>query len=458
MRACLLLLLGLSAGAQPVDPCEPLLTSALAVPYPALRGDLLLKTLPLCNPLSRALRQDTLDQVLQIAPQAPDPYPRDPVPVGFTDTEPALSAIATTLGLDQLSLQTRALTELVDIAPAKARDWFDAIHPPQPVPLTCDDYQVARLVNYYSMLRVLSDKAFSGEEIAKGVRDKFISSHLLPVNAPVQLLGAVRFLSEAKLDAKSLELFLAILGAQVESIEADDRAFSVALLTEQVENRLKTLQDRCRSTGVDPSAFLATVRRYYARHLAKPRCADVVRIEPLHDREKSALEQLDGPGTDLATIRPSKLIESKPPRDLVVDTPQYAAWVMELNGRLKADAGSTALAVFDRVATQIEDWKKPDEQSEPGFFQIKALVLYRLMQFASTGEEKVRAAQANASLFAGAGEMKRLNPAAWLQLLQSFLRYSRSAGEAREQISQMLENNRDITLSAYARLDRALNK
>jgi len=448
-----------------VDACEDTLNLAMLVRAPALRGDLLLKSVVLCSPANRDLRIEVLERVFQIASQVEEPYPRDPVPIGFTDTEPALSAIASGLGLDQLSLRTRALSSLAVLDMRKARDWFESIAPRQPSALTCDDYQVARLAGYYDTLRELADRSFSPEEVAKGVREKFIIAHLLPIQSPAEVAGVLNFLATARLDAQALELLLTMAAVQIETVDSDDRAFSVQMLAEGGQDRIKMLADRCKRESVNPAPLLSAYRGYYARQLGKPRCGDFARSEPLQAREQKALAQigalagpyLDEASPELNTIRSAKLLDSRAPRDLVVATPRYEAWFKDLLARGNPEVGQPpAAAVFDRVAGEISDWKLPDGFTNRQFFQIKALTLARLLQQAKGGEETNRAADANAEFFAKAGEMQMEHSAEWLFLFKQFLSQCKASAALRAEIFRRLEENRDPAVSVYARLERIL--
>ncbi len=447
--------------------CEELTDSASAVQAPALRADFLLKTLDLCPSTSPPRRKAILETVLRTADQVEQLFPTEPVPVGFTDTEPALAAIASDLGVDRLSLKLRSISALSDVDPRTARTWFETLAPTQPVPLTCEDFQVPRLRQYYQVLGDLTDRSFSTEESQRGQRDAFLTSHLFPASAPAHVLGILYFLSEAKLPGKTLENLLAVLTSQLHDIQADDRSFSVHLLSEGGQNRLRVLVSRCQAEGIAVAAFLSAFREYYARHLKQPRCADMVRSKPLQEREASALQQVDlmagahlnEARLDLKSIVSAKLVESRPPLDLVADTPEYREWFQTLIDRKKGTPGSEAPAsVFDRVLREVEDWKKSRKLSARQFFQIKALVLARVMQQASGADETKKAASVYAEFFGRAEEIRQHFAAEWLYSAKSFLSLCRRTGDLREQLYQIVENNRDITLSTYARLDRAMQK
>lgn len=180
---------------------------------PALRADLILRIVQPCAPATPAFRQEWLARAMQAAAQVEQPWPTDPVPVGSTDTVPALSAVASRLALDQLSLRLGAITALAKWDPRAAREWFAPLTPPATPPLSCADHQVARVDGYYELLQVLSARSFLPAEIATGDRDAFLSSHLFPVTSPAALMGTIRFLGHANLPARPLELLLARLAA-----------------------------------------------------------------------------------------------------------------------------------------------------------------------------------------------------------------------------------------------------
>lgn len=450
---------------EPADPCELLIGAADTVPSPALRGDLLLKAAGLCRPASRKLQLDIYERVFHLAANVDVAYPGSPVPVGFTDTVPALAAIASGLGVDRLSLKLRALNSLYALDPQTAREWFDSMAVPPISAQTCSDYQVANLERYYETLREFADHGFSGDEIGRGVREVFISTHLFPIHSAAHLAGAVYFLSEAELRADERRRLVSMATAQLSSLQVDDRAFSVFLFDEGVRNRLRVLVSRCEQAGVKMTGFLSTLREFYARQRAAPRCADVVESEPLSEREQLALRNADAllsqlsgaPLTPVQQVRSVKLLPSKRPKDLVATTPEYKRWFTELISREKPTEGAEPPAsVFARVARQIEDWDEMDGMSAREFFQIKALVLARLMQQASGPDEAKRAASAQIRMFGRADWMQLQYPAVWLHLFRSFLSQCRRSTDAGNELRKLVEGDRDPAVSATARLDWAM--
>lgn len=435
----------------------------MSVASPALRADYLLRSLSLCSGIPVVRRIGVLEHVLEIAGQVRPLYPSDPVPIGFTDSEPALAAIASKLGIDRLSLQCRALLELVNLSPLKARQHLEVLRVPVPSKLTCADYRVARLNQYYDLLRVVSMRSFSPEEVKKGVLDRFLLGHLTPLQSPAHVSGVLYFLAESRLSRESLGMLISALGPLIENIDADDRAFFVHMLAEGGHNWIRVFVKRCEAEGIDATPVLLGIHRYYARHLAKARCADVVQHEELRRREIAALKQFEQLArndqsqqlANLEDIRPDRLLESTPPRDLMASIPDYQDWFSTLaNRRAKASGEGEAAALFDQVADQLEDWKKPKWASEREFFQVRAMVLARLMQQASSDRERARALDANSRFYAAATDMQQSFAAEWLFLFRNFLSVCwRLPGEARAQALAALAANPALALATYVRLD-----
>jgi hypothetical protein len=424
-----------------------------------------LKAAGLCQPASRKLQLEIYERVFHLAANVDAPYPRIPVPVGFTDTEPALAAIASGLGVDRLSLKLRALNSLYALDPKTAREWFDSMPVPPVAVQTCSDYQVANLDRYYEVLGEFADHCFLSGEIDRGVREAFISTHLFPIHSAAHLAGAVYFLSEAELRPDERRQLVSMAAAQLAALQVDDRAFSVFLFDESGRNRIRVLVSRCEQAGVKMTGFLSSLREFYARHRAAPRCADVAESEPLSERERVALRNADSllselsgaPLTAVEQIRSVKLLPAKRPKDLVAGTPEYKRWFTELINRQKpAEGAEPPASVFARVARQIEDWEELEGMSAREFFQIKALVLARLMQQASGPEELKRAASAQIQMFGRADWMQLQYPAEWLHLFRSFLSQCRRATVTGDELRRLVEGDRDPAVSATARMDWAM--
>lgn len=389
------------------EPCAGMAEAALAVPPPALSADLLLKVAERCP----AQRLRWAERAFQMADQVAPPAPLEPVPVGFTDTVPATDAIASGLGLDRLSLKLRAIRLAAAEDAGKAREWMETLRPPEPAVMTCADLVVPQLRSYYDAL------------LEAGGDERFLMSQLFPVRHPGHVLGALRYLARAKLDARAKERLVSILAAQVKAVDADDRSFSVALLERGQREDL---------TAIGSDALWAAYREYVARHLGNARCADMAGSKPLQERQKRALEELGIAGAP----EPARLVESKAAEDLMAAMPEHREWFRE-----GAD--------FDEVRRQIRDWKPPRERTEREVFQVKAVYLAWLAQKASGPEQMREAARLRAELLAQAMEVRRASPAVWAMTARNLLRFCRG----KEGLYAVVEGERDAALTLYSRLE-----
>lgn len=444
--------------------CDNMVSMALGVRSSALSADLLLRVANVCHGSNDLkARRDLVERAFRVADGAPDESPTEPVPVGFTDTEPATSAIASELGVDQLSLRIRALSAMADRDPRAAREWFESLRVPVISPIGCDGYKVPRLSSYYELLRRVSDTAFSAAEIESGRRDLFLARHLFPVSGMMQAFGAISFLAEARLDGRSLERLLVMLDSQLTQLESDDRSFSVSLLNEGSQNRFRQLLARCDAEHIDVRGFLDTMNQLYARHLKKARCADMATSKPLMERETAAIEQislltrsyLPAKSYSLDTIRPTKLVDSSAPTDLVAGSAEYETWYRALLEREPERPDRDASSyTFDRVIREVRDWKPSLNLTEQGFFQLKNLVLARLMQQAATPDQRKTAAGLYASFLANATQIQEQAPAVWLFFLKDFLAICRKPEGDQDALHQVIDKQGDLALTAYAALDR----
>ena len=66
--------------------------------------------------------------------------------------------------LDRLTLQSRAVREMMKLDPKKALDMFQAISFPSPHRCSCEDALVDDVSEYYETLAQIADSAFSPAE------------------------------------------------------------------------------------------------------------------------------------------------------------------------------------------------------------------------------------------------------------------------------------------------------
>jgi hypothetical protein len=132
------------------------------------------------------------------------------------------------LKLDRLSLQSRAVLDMLAIDRAKARELFLEIPQPVLTPLTCDDSLVYDVSDYYRILGAVS-ATFTDKERAKEEHVKFLLDYMGQVTSPLQLAPLARVIKIASVTPPQREILWNRFSGMLEAIQPDDRSFAASL-------------------------------------------------------------------------------------------------------------------------------------------------------------------------------------------------------------------------------------
>src|ERR1700737_2013593 len=138
-RFCLLFLAAAFLDAQKLpEPYQSIVELAYSSP-PEISSDALLRVVESGKVADRKTKRDLAEQAFRLAGSAKFPVRMRGVPGSIVDTRSGYLSKAYDLKLDALSLESRAVHDLLSIDAAKARELFQEIARPTLTPLTCDD-------------------------------------------------------------------------------------------------------------------------------------------------------------------------------------------------------------------------------------------------------------------------------------------------------------------------------
>jgi hypothetical protein len=446
--------------AGPIDPqLKKAESLAMACP-PAMAADALLRLIDLAPGETASWKVQTIQQAFDSARSAEPPYPTRPVPIGFTDTVPAMSAVSSRLvQVDSLSLRLRAVQAMLTYDPARARDMFESIPPPALAPLTCQDLVVPDIRPYYEALRAVADRAFTPVEVLKGDREAFLSRSALQVTSPLQVFPLAGLLAEIDIPPASRERLLSAFAAAVTDIRGDDRSFAMAFLEDRPVEHLLTLVRQCQASGISSVAVVDALRKLYARNLAARHCADTAQSKPLQDRQAAAVAGFN----EIALAHlPSQARLDVPPLDGPFDDPAVAVDLWDKSGDYRdfskrigklQDAGQ---AEAEEVIRALDAWAAPDGLAPREFFIIKSIVLHKALRGAAHDEHNYRvASEAYVHFLDLSVDERDGDPAVWLHSLSNVLQLAHSQGSSQTKILlSALEESKNPVLNLYASLDR----
>jgi hypothetical protein len=212
---------------------------------PEFTADALLRMVESGKLADRKARRELLEHAFQLAVSAKFAMRMQAVRGATTDTESGSLSQAYALELDVLSLQSRAVRDLVPLDSAKARDLFAQIVKPALGPLTCDDALVYQPSEFYLAVSAVANGAFTPREKAKEEHLNFLLEYLGQASSPLQIAPLSTVVQSATITEAQRQLLWTRLASFVENLQADDRSSSAAL-TEISDTRGEAFAEKLR--------------------------------------------------------------------------------------------------------------------------------------------------------------------------------------------------------------------
>jgi hypothetical protein len=210
------------------EPFQSLADMAGAAP-PEFAADALLRIVESNKLADRGARRDLIERAFGLAASAKFPVRMQGVARTITDTASGSLNQAYGLKLDALSLQSRAVRDMLLLDPAKARELFGEIPAPALPPLTCDDALVYDPADFYQVLGAVINGAFTPKEKSKEEHLNFLIDYLGQATSPSQLAPLAFAIQSASVTTAQRQLLWARFDGLLESMQPDDRSFSAAV-------------------------------------------------------------------------------------------------------------------------------------------------------------------------------------------------------------------------------------
>lgn len=230
LRAGLLLASSLLAAEAPKlpEPYQSIVDLAGAAP-PEFAADALLRVVESNKIPKRDTKRDLVEQAFRLAAMAKFQIRMHGVAGTLVDTRSGYLSRAYDLKLDALSLQSRAVRDMLPIDSAKARELFQEIPRPALPPLTCYDPLFYDVSDFYQTLGAVVQSAFTPQERKKEEDLNFLLDYMGQVSSPAQLAPVARLIKSASVSSQQRDILWTKFYGLLESMQPDGRSFSAAL-------------------------------------------------------------------------------------------------------------------------------------------------------------------------------------------------------------------------------------
>jgi len=335
------------------------------------------------RPADKDARRDLIEEAFRSAAAAGFPVRMQGLAGATGDTASGSLSRAYALKLDALSLESRAVHDMLPLDPANARKLFGEIARPTLAPLTCDDALVYDLSDFYQSLSAVVNGTFTPKERAKDEHLSLLSDYLGQATSPLELAPLVQVILGASLTEQQKQALMARLEALLESMQTDDRSFSAAL------SALHSLS----------LAELQTSLEKYRRR--NHECAS----------DASQGDKATPPAKKPSTPKLDPYWQSAASKRML----EYGRKLRYSEGRALTDADRSTPEWQQQVADYLNLmslWSADQENSEADYYHEKCIVLTALIELAPPGPltDKLLADYVD---FVGNSNLYRESPAEW---------------------------------------------
>ncbi len=413
------------------EPYRSLADLAATAP-PEFTADALLRIVESGKLADKTARQSLAEQAFQsAAASAKLPVRMQAVPGTTTDTRSGSLDQAYKLQLDVLSLQSRAVRDMLPLDPAKAREMFGQVVKPELVPLTCDDALVYEPSDFYTALTAVVNGAFTPKEKAKEEHINLLLDALGQATSPSQIPPLAGAIQSAGVTAAQQQVLWARFNGLFESMQPDDRSYAAsldkisALGTPGIQGSL----DKYRQKGHGCATDVAAKPVGPSSPNDTPATPSTPKLE--HYWQSANAQQLLQAGKALRFASSSQLFTEA--------DRETEDWQQRLASYLNL----------------IADWSPDQEPSEAIFYHEKCLVYTSLLDLVPPGSQQDKILADYVDFISGSG-LYQQSPAEWYVEPNALLERSLMNSTLRAKVMAAFERSGNPVLTLEVALQKSV--
>jgi len=430
---------------------------------PEVAADVLLSISTTQPALTKTRKQELIEDAFRFARDAREPIKRTPWS-RIVDTRSGLKGAAFELELDRISLQTRAVTQMLALDKSRARTMFLDIALPKPPALTCDDSLGYDYQAYYRTALKVSQDCFDENEKKAEAHIQFLSDRLDSVKSISQVVPAAQMTAEARLAGDELSFLLNTFTGALGKISTNAREFAFVIDGQRFAFTFGRLIETAREQQVPTGDLSRAIRSLLLKQMAGEVCADA----PWLDGRQVKLPKNI---TDLNRYLPNAIVEDDVhPLSFGAAAKDRHFWTLPrekqllmLAKDLRFGGGQEPLTREQRQTdewrrkmgdylTLIDGWEPESEVSAEDFFQEKCILFGVLVDISPDDTQRDPVLRAYASyLKEQNGQYK--GRVEWILPVKHYLQRirSRPSAEQRKSLDPWLSSS-DAALRAYGEL------
>jgi hypothetical protein len=450
----------------------------LAAGIPSEFGaDSLLRLVESAKITDRLLKAKLLEKAFYLAESAQQPIKLVGIPGSLVDTRSGYLAMAFRLNLDKLSLQSRAVIDLLQLDRIKGEKLFEQIRFPTLKPLGCEESLTYDPSSYYQALdSILNDGSIAKEESERRVI-VFLQPAVTEISSHTQVSPVAKALTSLNLPSGELEDMTSLFIGSMEKLQRDERSFAVMATQYNALGAMARLVSRLDHEGLPTANALQVLRQYVIRNLQDCRCPDNEKREKTSlPRAAQDFNELFGAALVSAKLNPIRSNELQsyklgpaPSFHPYWQSPTSKELLAGIK-RLRFGTGGTPVSVAERKTAgwnsqlsdflaELELWKSTDEEGAGDFFHEKCVLYTGLIDLIPPGPEQSNVIRSYGT-FLELNSVQGTNGIEWFWHVKDLLERLSATKEdkGRTHVLDVFRDSRDPTLNLYARVEAWLSQ
>lgn len=429
----------------------------------------------------RAWKRQLIEEAFSAGARAQLPYRK----AGEETTDARFSRAYWDNGLEALTLQTRAVENMLELDSQRARAMFEEIQTPQVPALTCQETGAPNLSAYYQTAAKVFDRGFTADQREKLQHIQFLKRVIGQMESPAHVTPVVRLIFTAAVTPEQRQELVSDFAGMLPRINGSARVFGAAtfqLIPVSVPVRLPAgVRGLPPMLEAEPGQLppqvvavapmlLPALRSYIVRHVSGPRCAEDIRAGqlPTPVNDFNYLVSTIDPGASL--YKPISQDEAKPANN--AGTYERHSWWQSVRSTQVLDAlkwlnhGNRNLPGNSRFFTPeerqseewnthfvdtlrlLEGWKESEESSAEDWFGMVSEAYGLISELAPPGTQREAVMSRYLNFMETHYAVTGHN--LWFTQLKSQWR------SKDPWIVEQLANSRNPVMSLYAKLNRLI--
>ena len=260
---------------------------------PEVAADLLLTVATTQGAITKVRKQELIEEAFRFAGNAREPVNRKAWS-RIVDTRSGLKQAAFELGLDKLSLQTKAVMQMMALDKSRARTMFAEITLPKLPELTCEDSLSYDFESYYRTAVAVSENCFDENERKAELHIQFLSERLGSIKNVAHVVAAAKALIDARLSADELTLLVNTFIDGLAHVPANARSFAFAIDRDRLVFSLSRLVQKLKEQNRPTVDLSRAIRSVLVKHFSGEVCMDAPWLTGRELKLPSELKYLNG--------------------------------------------------------------------------------------------------------------------------------------------------------------------